>query len=146
MLYGAVFVPSADDKLATMMRLAQPKSMDNILDLGSGDGKVVLALARQGLRATGVEINPLLVSRARAKAAKLGLSTRAKFIKANFWQLDLSQFDLIFVYGITYIMPKLEQKLQAELRPGSRVVSNYFPFPNWPATVEENEVRVYLKR
>lgn len=143
MLHGAFFVPSADDRLNTMLKLAKPKPGEKIIDLGSGDGKIAFALAKLGYPVEGIEINPLLVRLANKQAKKLNLEKLASFRRANFWRLDFSQYDLIFVYGITYIMKRLEKKLRKELKPEARVVSNYFQFPNWTAEIEENEVRLY---
>lgn len=145
MLHGPVFVPSKDDKLKTMIKLAKPKKSDRILDLGSGDGKIVIKLAKLGLKADGIEINPILVRKSQKIAEKLGLENLANFKKGNFWNQNYSKYDLIFWYGTTYVMNKLEKKLLAELKPGARIVSNYFQFPNWKPTTSENEVRLYVK-
>ncbi|MCB9802092.1 MAG: class I SAM-dependent methyltransferase [Pseudomonadales bacterium] len=145
MLHGPVFVPSKPKDVAQMIKLAQLKKSDKILDLGSGDGTVVLALAKLAYQAHGVDINPLLVRKARKKAVALELSERVTFERANFWSLDLSEYDVIFFYGTTYVMKKLEKKLFAELKPGSRVVSNYFEFPTWKPAREQGKIRVYEK-
>lgn len=146
MLHGPVYVPSSDDRLQTMLELAKIKTQDKIIDIGSGDGKIVFALAEQGHNATGVDINWWLVWRARARARHKKLTSKTTFIRGNFWNVDFSKYDVLFLYGTTYIMKKLEKKLQAELKPGARVVSNYFKFPNWKPAQEKNQVRLYIKK
>ncbi len=144
-LHDPVFVPSSDAKLATMIKLGKPTRKSRILDLGSGDGKIVLALANHGFSAVGVEINPWLVRKSRQAASRLGLKNRATFIRQSFWKVDYSKYDLIFLYATSYIMERLERKLQAELKPGTRVVSNHFTFPNWRHKNQENDVFLYQK-
>jgi len=142
-LHGPVFVPSADDKLASMLKLAKPKKGEKIVDLGSGDGKVVFALAKLGYKVDGIEINPILVNRSRKTAKELGLENLVTFKRISFWNVDFSEYDLLLLYGTTYIMKKLEKKLQSELKPGARIVSNYFQFPTWKAQTQKNDVRLY---
>lgn len=143
LLHGPVYVPSKDAALESMLRLGKPTKKDLIIDLGSGDGKVVLACAKKGFSAVGVEINPWLVWSAKRQAKNLRLEHKAQFICSNFWSIDYSQYDLLFLYGTAPIMGKLEKKLQSELKPGTRVVSNHFQFLTWKPVLEENDVRVY---
>lgn len=145
-LHGPVFIPSADDKLQTMLKLAKPKKSDRIIDLGSGDGKVIIALAQQGLDAEGIEINPLLVRKTQQQIKKLGLSKKAKVKRGNFWKFNYAKYDLVFLYGTSYIMKKLETKLLRELKPGAKIISNYFQFPNWQPIKNKNQIRVYQKK
>lgn len=63
----------------------------------------------------------------------------------NFWKENVSQFDVVIVYGISYMMKKLETKLQKELKSGSRVVSNYFIFSNWEPVQKEKHILLYVK-
>lgn len=146
MLHGPVFVPSKDDKINTMFKLAKLKKSDRIIDLGSGDGKILLALAENGFAAEGVEINPLLARKSRKKIRARGFSRQLKVHRKSFWDIDLTPYNVVFFYGTTYVMKKLELKLQSELKSGSRVVSNYFQFPNWQPKKEENGVRLYVKK
>ncbi len=145
MLFGAPYVGSKRQKLKQMIKLARIKKGDKAADLGSGDGRVVLALAKTGATAHGYEINPVLVWQARRKIAKAGVSDRATIYFKNYWLIDLSSYDLITVYGTTYIMKKLETKLQKELKPGARVISNYFKFPHWQPQQSRGEVHLYIK-
>ncbi|MBD3250073.1 MAG: tRNA pseudouridine(55) synthase TruB [Candidatus Pacebacteria bacterium] len=146
MLNGPVFVPSADDKLATMLKLAELKKGDRVLDLGAGDGKVVIAAANQGAEVLGVEINPLLVKKAQERIKESGLTNKAQVIRKSMWDLDLAGFDKIFIYATTYVMPRLEEKIITQAQPSARIVSNYFKLPNLPPIQTKNQVRLYQLR
>ena len=141
--FGAPFVPSIDQKLATMLKLAHVHPGEKAVDLGSGDGKIVIALAEAGAEAHGYEINILLVWQARHRIRRAGLQRKAFIHWGSFWKADLSSFQLVIVYGISHIMRHLEKKLQKELPPNARVVSNAFNFPTWQPTKKENRVYLY---
>jgi|SRR5581483_4937381 len=143
--HGAVFANSSPRLVQTMIELAQVKPGDRAVDLGSGDGRLVIALAQAGVEAHGYEINPLLVVISRRTIQKLNLSDRAFVHWQSFWKQDLSGFSIVTVYGISYIMRNLEAKLQKELTPKSRVVSNYFIFSRWRPTVSKDKVFLYTK-
>ncbi|MBD3251454.1 methyltransferase domain-containing protein [Candidatus Uhrbacteria bacterium] len=142
-LFGAVFVPSKEAQIRTMLALAKATPGERIVDLGSGDGTVLFAVAQEGLDVEGLEMNPILVKRSLRKANALGLQERISVQRKNFFHIDFSEYDVILLYGITYIMNKLERKLRKELKPGARVISNHFQFPNWQPEREENDVRMY---
>jgi tRNA A58 N-methylase Trm61 len=143
--FGAVFVPIKDEKLGIMINLADPKKGDKIIDIGSGDGKILIALANKGVPSEGVEINPYLVHKSTHKIRQMSLDDLAKVSNKSFWSVDFSKYDIIFLYGMNHFMKKLEQKLLREMVPGSRVVSNYFKFPNWKPSKETEGVRLYIK-
>ncbi len=144
MLHGPVFVPSADDKLQTMLSLPKLTKKSKVIDLGSGDGKVLIELAtKHGLKATGVEINPILVKKSKNLIKSLGLSKQITIHKQSFWKTDLSDYDVVFLYGTSYIMEKLEQKLKKEMKPGSQLVSNYFKLPGLKPSKTKNGVYLY---
>ncbi|MGI5826682.1 MAG: SAM-dependent methyltransferase [Patescibacteria group bacterium] len=136
------FVPSSTDRLNTMMELSGVKPGQKTLDLGSGDGRVVIAMAKAGAEAHGFEVDPKLIEEARRNIAEEGLEGKAFIHSKNFWDGDLGEYDVVTVYGITSIMGRLEAKLKNELRPNAKVVSNYFTFPNWEP--EEVKEKVYL--
>lgn len=136
------FVPSSTDRLNTMIELSSVKPGQKTLDLGSGDGRVVIAMAKAGAEAHGFEVDPKLIEEARKNIAEEGLEGKAFIYSKNFWDGDLGEYDVVTVYGITSIMGRLEAKLKNELRPNAKVVSNYFTFPNWEP--EEVKEKVYL--
>lgn len=140
---GAVYMPTADDRLAIMLKLARLKRGERAVDLGSGDGRVVIALAKAGAVAHGYEINPFLVWESRQNARLAGVADRTRFHWQSFWKVDLSAYTVVMLYGIPYIMESLEKKLRRELKPGTRVISNAFPFPTWKPTQKVGEVLLY---
>lgn len=144
MARGAVYVPSKDQAIQTMIKLGKVKKGTKSVDLGSGDGRVVAAFAQAGAEADGYEINPWLVFKAKRLLRNLGLQSQTNIRMQSYWDVNLGEYDVVSVYGITYIMEGLEKKLRSELKPGAIVVSNYFKFPNWKPTREVNGVRQYL--
>jgi hypothetical protein len=140
---GAMFFPASIRNIDIMLNIASLQPGDRIADLGSGDGRIVIACARQGIRADGYEINPILVLLSRRRIRQSGVEGLAAIHWKSFWRADLSPFDAIFVYGIPYVMNGLRNKLERELRSGAKVVSNVFPFPGWTPVVEREKVYLY---
>lgn len=143
---GAYFAPTLKKEIERMVSLSGVKPGDKAVDLGSGDGRLVIALAKAGAEAHGYEINPLLVLIAKINIKMAGLSGKAFSHWKNFWELDLSEFNVVTVFGITYMMKKLETKLKKELKPGSKIVSNYFIFPDWQHSKKESNAYLYEKK
>lgn len=129
---GAFYAKSRPEIMEKMLALLDIKKGDKAVDLGSGDGRLVIALALAGAEAHGYEINPFLVWLSRRNIKNAGLNGKAFVHHKNFWNEDFSKFNLVTIYGVTYIMENLELKLKKELKKKSKVISNYFEFPNWP--------------
>jgi ribosomal protein L11 methylase PrmA len=127
---GAPFLPTHDLLVEKMISALDFKGKTAV-DIGCGDGRIVIALAKAGAQAYGYEINPILVWYAKRKIRKEKLEQRATVLWKSFWSVDMSRFDIVVVFGIPHIMRRLEEKLQKELVPGSLVVSNAFQFPQW---------------
>ncbi len=142
---GPFYVPIRRKYVPRVIAMLDPKPGERIVDLGSGDGRLLVALAEAGAEAHGYEHNPLLVMRSKQNFKKKGLEGKAFVHMSNFWDVDVSVFDGVVVYGIPYIMTRLEEKLKRELKPGARVVSYSFPFPNWEPTQKEKAVYLYKK-
>jgi len=142
---GAPYAPSKPKTIARMLRLAGIKAGERVCDIGSGDGRIVIALARAGAQAIGIEKNIFLVWWSRLKIKTAGLSGQAKIIHADLWKFNFSEFSCVTVFGIIFIMKDLEKKLQAELKPGARVISNLYTFPSWPVKTEEDKIYLYQK-
>ncbi len=143
---GASFVPSSDESITKAIALAEIQTTDRAADIGSGNGIVVIAMAKAGAReAIGFEIDPLLVKTSTKAIREHNLSDRARIEKTNFWKSDLSNFDIIFIFQLPYAMPKLEGKLQRELKPGARVISNTFTSPTWQPEKTEGTIRLYRR-
>ena len=126
---GAVFVASAPEKVTLMADLSGAGPGERAADLGSGDGRVVIALARRGAEAHGYEVNPVLVLVSRRNIRRAGLGGRAFVHWKSFWRADLSRFDVLTLFQGSFIMRRLERKVRRELRPGARVVSDFWAFP-----------------
>lgn len=142
---GLPFVPSRDSTVKEMFSLLGDVREKKVLDLGSGDGKIVIAAARAGAHAVGFEINPLLVRLARANIAKAGLSSHARILLADFWSADISEYDIIIFYGVVPAMKRLEKKLENELKTGARVVASYCEFSSWSPLIQKGNVSIYEK-
>jgi protein-L-isoaspartate O-methyltransferase len=118
-----------------MLKLADVGPDDFVIDLGSGDGRIVIAAvtrfkARGGL---GVDIEPTLVKYSNDTAAQAGIADRVKFREQDLFKTDVGEATVVTVYLLPGAMPRLEQKLLAELKPGTRVVVQDYPFPAWRA-------------
>ena len=142
---GAIYLPTQKRTVKKMIELASIKPGEVAVDLGSGDGRLVIALARAGAEAHGYEINPLLVLLAKWNIRKAGMKGKAFVYFKNLWKEDFSRFDIVTIFGIGYAMKSLEQKLKKELKTGARVVSNAFPFPNWQHEKKEDTAFLYRK-
>ncbi|MFA6318547.1 MAG: hypothetical protein WC943_14150 [Elusimicrobiota bacterium] len=143
---GGPFVPTPHGQVQDAMRLARPRPGEIFVDLGSGDGRLLLAAASAGARAVGYEINPVLVLVSRLDLWWAGLSSRAEVRMRSYWPADLSDADVIAVYGITYLMPRLATKLLREAKPGCRVVSVDFEFSGWTPVWSCGSVHLYVPR
>ena len=126
------YVPTPWPIVTEMMKLANLKSSDFIIDLGSGDGRLVITAAKQaGLRGFGVDINPELVKLANENAKKEGVGERVEFVRKDLFETDLSQASIITVYLLPSTVTKLVPKMMTDLKPGSRVVSHDYPLVPW---------------
>lgn len=143
MFWGAPYVPSGMEKVRTMVELAKIHHGDKSADLGSGDGRVVIAMAQAGAEAHGYDNNPLLVFWARRNIRKAGLGGKAFIHWGNFWNVDFSPYSTISVYGIPYMMNQLQEKITREMKPGSRIIANAFNFKKWKEEEKKNGVYLY---
>lgn len=141
--YDIPYVPSSDEKVQTMIELAGIRSGDKAVDLGSGDGKLILALAAKGADATGLEIDDERSSLSADRIRTAGLQNKARIVKGSFWRHDLSPYDLIVLYGVPSIMERLQLKITNEAKRTVRIVSNHFEFPGWRPQEVRNSVLLY---
>lgn len=143
MVRGAPYVPTHPDLVRTMIERADLKSDDRVVDLGSGDGRIVIAAAQVGVKVSiGYEIDPgqVWMSRRRAKKFKLA---NVLFYTKSFWEISLNDVDVVFVYGLPPYMQRLADKCTAELKPGARIVSAIYPLPGWEPRSVQDGVLVY---
>jgi SAM-dependent methyltransferase len=126
---GGPFVPTPQVVVDAMLRLAKVGPSDFVVDLGSGDGIIVLTAAQKfRARGYGVDIDPELVKQSNSEAAKRGISDRARFHVQDVFKADLRRATVVTLYLLPSMMVALQPKLLAELRPGSRVVSHDYHF------------------
>jgi cyclopropane fatty-acyl-phospholipid synthase-like methyltransferase len=116
-----------------ILTLADVGPGDFVVDLGSGDGRIVIAaVARYGARGGfGVDISAEMVALANENARKAGVADRARFYQRDLFKTDVREATVVTVYLLAKVMGKIEQKLRQELAPGARVVVHDFPFPKW---------------
>jgi SAM-dependent methyltransferase len=127
--------------VSAMLRLAQVTPEDVVYDLGSGDGRIVIGAAQEyGARGVGVELEPPLIEIARHLAREAGVADRVTFIQGDFFTADISEATVVMLFLSSAVNSRLESKLKAELRPGTRVISHQFPIGTWaPDTVTRPE-------
>ncbi len=144
--YDVPYVPTPDPVVDAMLDMAALRPGETLIDLGSGDGRIVLAAARAGAMASGVEIDAALVDRARRNAALHGMQDRARFTRANLFDVPLAQADVVTLYLLPRINLALRPRLLTELRPGTRIVTHAFDMGEWRADGERlvGDRRVYL--
>lgn len=145
-LIGAPFIPTRKKYVEQMLDDVGLRSGERFVDLGAGDGRLVLSAARRGAYAIGYEMNPFLVAIAQFRIWKNRRAQHARVYWKSLWGADLRNVDVVSIYGITNIMPRLEKKFLQELRGGARVVSFTFPLPTWQPTQVRGRVRIYTKQ
>ena len=125
-----VWVPSPEATVAKMMEVGKVTPQDFVIDLGSGDGRNVIAAAKLGARGLGVEYNNDMVLLSQRIAAKEGVTERAQFVQGDMYQADISKATVMALFLLTSNLQVLRDKI-FNLQPGSRVVLNTFPIPDW---------------
>jgi protein-L-isoaspartate O-methyltransferase len=128
----APFITTPPEVVARMLQLADTGPRDFVIDLGSGDGRIVIAAAREhGARGLGLELDAKLVGEARANAQRAGVADHARFEQADALQADLSQASVVTIYLLPFLLDQLQPRLLEQLRPGARVVTHAFAFKGW---------------
>ena len=126
-----IWVPTPDELVERMLRMAQTTPNDFVIDLGSGDGRTPIAAAKKfGARAMGIEYNPDMVELSNRAAAKEGLSGKVRFVKADIFESDFSQATVITMYLLPGLNLKLRPKL-LDMKPGTRLASHQFNMDDW---------------
>jgi SAM-dependent methyltransferase len=126
------YAATPDSVVEAMLSLASVGPRDFVIDLGSGDGRLVItAASKHGARGLGVDIDAKLVNLAKRFAERDGVADRAQFREQDLFETDVSAATVVTIYLLPSIMDRVAQKLRAELRPGTRVVVHDFPLPGW---------------
>jgi len=131
---GGPYVPTPDAVVSRMLELASVRREDLVVDLGSGDGRMVIEAARRyGARGRGVERDERLVALARAAADKARVADRVSFTQGDIFDFNLSGASVVTLYLLPRLLVPLMPKLRADLAPGARIVSHDYPLESWPA-------------
>src|SRR6476469_7423409 len=127
-----VWVPTPQILVEKMLDMARVTPEDYVIDLGSGDGRNVIAAAKRGARALGVEYNPNMVDFSKRSAAIHGVGDRAAFVQGDMYEADISQATVLALFLLPENLRKLTPKF-LRLKPGTRIVANHFGIEGWEA-------------
>ncbi len=127
-----IYVPTPPQVVEAMLKAAKVTKDDVVYDLGCGDGRIVIAAARDfGARGIGIDIDPQRIKEARTNAEQAGVSDRVKFLQQDLFESDFHEATVVTLYLLPSLNRKLQPKLMKELKPGTRVVSHAFDMENW---------------
>jgi len=140
------FVPTPYETVEEMLKLADVGPGDYVIDLGSGDGRIVIAAAKRGAYGHGIDIDPKRISEAKKNASKAGMDNRVLFMEGNLFETDFSRASVITMYLLNSVNMKLRPNLLKNLRPGTRIVSYYFNMNDWEPDkrIEVNNSDIYF--
>ena len=132
------YVPTPPAVVDRMLELAQVKAGETVIDLGSGDGRIMIEAAKKyGARGFGVEIDPLLVKRSNENAVRAGVADRVKFLLQDLFKTDFHEANVLTLYLLPDVNLALRSKILAELKAGARVVSHDYNMGDWRPDAEE---------
>jgi len=143
------YVPTTEPAVEAMLKLAGVKKTDIVYDLGCGDGRIVIAAAKTyGAHAVGVDINPVRIGEAKENAKKAGVENLVRFEENDLFEADIHQATVVTLFLLPNINLQLRPKLLADLKPGTRIVSNTFDMGDWKpekeAIVGDPDEETYL--
>ncbi|KAM6919838.1 ATP synthase subunit C lysine N-methyltransferase [Lycodopsis pacificus] len=124
------FVPATTAQVENVLGSLRARS-GTLVDIGSGDGRIVIAAAKHGFQASGFELNPWLVWYSRYKAMREGVHRSTSFHISDLWKVSFAQYSNVVIFGVPQMMDQLELKLASELPSTAKVVACRFPFPTW---------------
>ena len=137
----APFVQTPLEVAKKMLDLSQIRPDEVLYDLGCGDGRLIILAGREiGAKATGIELREDLIERARTEIKRLNLEDKVNVIQGNFFDVAISDADVITLYLTSSANERLRPKLEAELKPGARVISHDFKVPGWKPSAVYNEL------
>jgi len=136
-----VYVPTTDPAVRAMLKLADVKKTDIVYDLGCGDGRIVIAAAKEyGARGVGIDIDPVRIAEAKANAKKAGVEQLVRFVENDLFVSDFREATVVTLFLLPQLNLKLLPKLLQDLKPGTRIVSNTFDMGDWKAEKEVDVV------
>lgn len=127
------YVPTPDNVVERMLDLTDVKSSDYVIDLGSGDGRIVIAAAKRGANGHGIDLDPERIAEARENASREGVDDQIMFMEGNIFDTDFSEASVITMYLLPSVNKKLRPELINKLQPGTQVVSHSFDMGSWRA-------------
>jgi SAM-dependent methyltransferase len=130
-----IWVPTPQALVDKMLDMAKVTAADNVVDLGSGDGRTVITAAKRGATAKGIEYNPKMVELSKYNAEKEGVAGKATFENADIFKTDFSKADVVTMFLLTSLNARLRPTI-LDMKPGTRVVSNTFDMGDWKADEE----------
>jgi ribosomal protein L11 methylase PrmA len=142
-----IYVPTPQELVEDMLRLADVKRGDVLYDLGSGDGRIpVTAAKKYGIRAVGIDIDPQRIREAHANARRKGVTSLVTFRRQDLFEADFREATVVTLYLLPDLNLRLRPQLLKQLRPGTRVVSHQFDMGDWKPdkTLESNGRTVYF--
>jgi SAM-dependent methyltransferase len=126
------YVPTPEEVVEAMLKLAAVKNTDTVYDLGCGDGRIVITAAKTyGARGVGIDIDPERIAEANENAKKAGVTNRVRFIEKDLYEADIREATVVTLYLLSSVNLKLRPKLLSDLKPGTRVVSHQFDMGDW---------------
>ena len=126
------YVPTTEEAVKAMLKLAEVKSTDTVYDLGCGDGRIVIAAVKEyGAHGVGIDINPERIQEAEQNAKKAGVEKLVKFEKKDLFKADIHEATVVTLFLLEKVNLKLRPKLLRDLEPGTRIVSNTFGMGDW---------------
>ena len=142
-----IFVPTPQEVVDEMLKIADVKQGDVLYDLGSGDGRIPITAAKRfGVRAVGIDIDPQRIAEANENARRNGVAGQVQFRNENLFTADFREATVVTLYLLPELNVKLRPRLWKELKPGTRVVSHQFEMGDWKPekTAEVNGRRIYF--
>lgn len=140
---GSPYAPTKHARMAVIFAFAEVKPGDLLIDLGSGNGGVLIAAAERGMRARGVEINPFWVWYSRWRIRRYGLGHLATVVHGDMFAHSTADADAIFLFLVPPAMARLSPLLRRDARPGAHIIANLFPLPDWTAHKEQDMIMLY---
>lgn len=126
-----IFVPTRDVVIDAMLRAAKVTPADVVYDLGCGDGRIVVAAAKLGARAVGIDIDPQRIKEANENVQKNGVADKVRILQADLFEANISEATVVTLYLLPSLNQKLMPKLMKDLKPGTRIVSHAFDMGEW---------------
>jgi ubiquinone/menaquinone biosynthesis C-methylase UbiE len=132
------YVPTTEEGVKAMLKLADVKSTDIVYDLGCGDGRIVVAAAKNyGAHAVGIDIDPKRIQEAKENARRAGVEDLVRFEENDLFQADIHEASVVTLFLLSSVNQRLRPKLLEDLKPGARIVSNTFSMGDWKPDQEE---------